>query len=310
MNTVRVSVVMPCYQSAQTLTKSVRSVQAQTIGDWELIAVDDGSRDDTLNVLNTLAGEDARIRVIHQENGGVSSARNAGMDTAQGEWVFFLDADDLLTPDALETLLHMTSDDLDVVCGAYTMRYVDEGNREEVHTCANGDLQTVMESLIRGDSALNSMCARLYRRSVLEAYSIRAPLGVKIGEDVLFNLAFFAKARAYAMSDRIIYIYEFGGDSAMTRARRDVYLKSQAMLDGITAFIRKQGWQTRMFRAHIDIYLRTLRVDRGRFCAALAFKRDIVRRLVQGVTFSELPSKQKLYYIALVVCPFSSILLP
>ena len=310
MSAVRVSIVMPCYQSAQTLAKSVRSVQAQTVSDWELIAVDDGSRDNTLQVLEALAQDDTRIHVIHQENGGVSSARNAGMDAAKGEWVFFLDADDILAQDALEVLLGMTSDELDVVCGAYTMRYVDEGGREEEHACASGDLQTVMESLIRGDSALNSMCARLYRRSVLDSYKIRAPLGVKIGEDVLFNLEFFARARAYAMSNQVVYIYEFGGDSAMTRARQGVYQKSQKMLDGITAFIAKQGWQTRLFRAHIDIYLRTLRADRGRFRSALAFDRDIVRCITQGVELLKLPSKQKLYYLALVICPFSSILLP
>ena len=310
MSAVRVSIVMPCYQSETTLVKSVRSVQAQTVDAWELIAVDDGSRDNTLAVLHTLALEDERIRVIHQENGGVSSARNTGIDAAQGEWVFFLDADDVLKEDALQVLLEMTDESLDVVCGAYSMRYMDEGCREEVHACASGDLQTVMESLIRGDSALNSMCARLYRRRVLEEYGIRAPLGVKIGEDVLFNLAFFAKARAYAMSNRVVYIYEFGGDSAMTRARRDVYLKSRDMLDGITAFIRLQNWQTRMFRAHIDIYLRTLRVDRGRFRAALAFNREIVRRIASGVEMKALPGKQKLYYIALHICPFSSILLP
>lgn len=310
MSAVKVSVVMPCYQSEGTLAKSVRSVQAQTIGDWELIAVDDGSRDNTLAVLSALAGEDTRIRVIHQENGGVSSARNTGIDAAKGEWIFFLDADDLLTEDALEVLLSLSDESLDVVCGAYKMRYVDEGNREEIHTCANGELQTVMESLIRGDSALNSMCARLYRRSVLDEHHIRAPRGVKIGEDVLFNLAFFAKARAYAMSDRVIYVYEFGGDSAMTRARSDVYIKSQDMLQGITAFIRIQNWETRLFRAHIDIYLRTLRVDRGRIRAAFAFDRSVVRRIVQGVEFSVLPRKQKLYYLVLRICPFSSILLP
>lgn len=301
---------MPCYQSADTLEKSVRSVQDQTVCDWELIAVDDGSTDCTLEALYALARGDVRIRVIHQENGGVSSARNRGIEEAKGEWVFFLDADDLLTPDALETLLTMTNDQVDIVCGAYTMRYVDENNREEMHVCADGDLQTVMESLIRGDSALNSMCARLYRRSVLLEYYIRAPLGVKIGEDVLFNLDFFAKARGYAMSDHVIYIYEFGGDSAMTRAKSDVYLRSRDMLAGITAFIRRQGWETRLFRAHIDIYLRTLRADRGRLAAALAFDREIVRRITQGVKLSKLPQKQQLYYVALVICPFASIMLP
>lgn len=310
MNEVKVSVIMPCYQNGDTIEKSIRSVQAQTIGGWELIAVDDGSKDDTLCVLESLAAQEPRMRVLHQENGGVSSARNAGIETARGEWLFFLDADDLLTPDALETLLNLATPSLDVVCGAYAMRYIDEGNREEIHTCADGDLQTVLESLIRGDSALNSMCARLYRRTLVEEHCIRAPLGVRIGEDVLFNLEVFAKAGGYVMTDRVIYIYEYGGDSAMMRARKDVYARSQDMLQGITAFIERQGWQTRLFRAHIDIYLRTLRADRGRLNAALSFSRKIVRSITDGVTFSQLCMKQKIYYAALVICPFSSVMLP
>lgn len=304
---IRVSVIMPCYQNGDTLEKSVRSVQAQTVSDWELIAVDDGSRDHTLQTLECLAREDARIRVIHQENGGVSSARNRGMEAAKGKWLFFLDADDLLTPGALETLLAMEKETLDVICGAYVMRYTDESGREEIHACADGDQQTVLESLIRGDSALNSMCARLYRRSMVAKHGITAPYGVKIGEDVLFNLDVFAAAQAYAMTDRVIYIYEFGGDSAMTRARRDVYARSQDMLRGITAYIERHGWQTRLFRAHIDIYLRTLRADRGRLAR---FNRGIVREITRGVDVSRLCLKQKLYYLALVLCPAASILLP
>ena len=305
-----VSIVMPCYQNGGTIARSVHSVQAQTFADWELIAVDDGSTDDTLAQLNTLAASEPRMRVIHQENGGVSAARNAGIDAAQGDWLFFLDADDQLTEDALSFLLGLTDDALDVACGAYEMRFADEGGRCERHACADGDLQTVLESLIRGDSALNSMCARLYRASLIREAGIRAPLGVAVGEDVLFNLDVFARARAWRMSDRVIYIYEFGGDSAMTRARQDVYARSQDMLAGITAFIAAHGWQTRLFRAHIDIYLRTLRADRGRLRAAMAFDRRIVRAVTDGVCPQALCAKQRLYYAALRLCPFLSIALP
>ena len=307
---MRVSVVMPCYQSGETVERSVRSVQAQTMADWELIAVDDGSTDDTLARLRALQKDEPRMRVVHQSNAGVSAARNAGIDAARGEWLFFLDADDRLTPDALATLLDMTDDALDVVCGAYEMRYADEGGRSERYACADGDLQIVLESLIRGDSALNSMCARLYRTAFIQRHGIRAPLGVRVGEDVLFNLDAFAVARAWRMSDRVIYIYEFGGDSAMMRARRDVYARSRDMLAGITAFIAAHGWQTRLFRAHIDIYLRTLRADRGRLRAALAFDRRIVRAITDGVRPRELCAKQRLYYAALRLCPFLSIALP
>ena len=96
----------------------------------------------------------------------------------------------------------------------------------------------------------------------------------------------------------------------MTRARQDVYARSQDMLEGITAFIAAHDWQTRLFRAHIDVYLRILRADRGRFAAAIAFNRKIVRSITAGVAFDQLCVKQKLYYMALVLCPFASILLP
>lgn len=305
-----ISVVMPCYQNGATLSRTVYSVRAQTMRDWELIAVDDGSTDGTADVLDELAAGEARMRVIRQENGGVSSARNAGLAAASGTWVFFVDADDILLPDAFETLLAHAGEDVDIVCGAYRMRYGDEGGREETMTCACGDLQTVLESLIRGDSALNSMCARLYRVSMLQENGITAPPGVAIGEDVLFNLAAFTAARAYVCLPDTVYVYEFGGDSAMMRARKDIFARSQGMLEGIDRFLMEQGLETALFRAHIDVYLRTLRADRGRLRAALAFDRALAGRITHGVAWRRLCTKQRLYYAALRALPCLSYFLP
>ncbi|MGN0995884.1 MAG: glycosyltransferase family 2 protein, partial [Candidatus Ventricola sp.] len=106
----KVSIVVPCYQNGRTLARTVQSIVGQTAPDWELIAVDDGSADDTLSVLRTLAREEPRMRVLHQENGGVSAARNAGMAAARGTWLMFVDADDWLLPDALEHLLSLAGD--------------------------------------------------------------------------------------------------------------------------------------------------------------------------------------------------------
>ena len=310
MNRPLVSIVMPCYQNGQTLARTVRSVQAQTEANWELIAVDDGSRDDTLAVLTQLAQDEPRMRVIHQENGGVSAARNAGMEAAHGTWLSFVDADDHLLPHALAHLLALTDEETDIVCGAYVMRFRDEGGREEFHACADGDLQVVLESLLRGDSALNSMCARLYRTQMLREHDVRAPKGVKVGEDVLFNLDAFFAARAWRMSAETIYIYEFGGDSAMTRASRDFYVRSMPMIDGIGRFIDAHHLATTLFRAHIDLYVRTLRADRGRARAALSLSRAMTARITKDVDFGSLPAKQKLYYLALRALPASSFLLP
>ena len=248
-----ISIVMPCYNCETSLVRTAECIRAQTVADWELIAVDDGSSDGTGAALDALARADARIRVIHQENGGVSRARNAGMAAARGEWLAFADADDVLPPDALATLLALDDGGADILCGAYTIRYT---------------------------------------------------------EDVLFNLDAFYAARSWRMTRQSVYRYDLGGDSAMTRAKGQVYESAKPMLCGITRFIRKNGLQTALFRAHIDIYLRTLRNDRGRRGAASAFDRAVAACVTEGVRFSELGAKQKAYYIALRVCPRTSYFLP
>ena len=215
-----------------------------------------------------------------------------------------------MPPDALATLLALDDGGADILCGAYTIRYTDEGGREERLACAEGDRQTILESLVRTDSTLNSMCAKLYRAAMVREKGLCVPPGVKVGEDVLFNLDAFYAARGWRMTRQSVYRYDLGGDSAMTRAKGQVYESAKPMLCGITRFIRKNGLQTALFRAHIDIYLRTLRNDRGRRGAASAFDRAVAACVTEGVRFSKLGAKQKAYYIALRVCPRTSYFLP
>lgn len=101
-----ISVIIPAYNAETYLPETVRSVQNQTHSDWELVVVDDGSTDGTGGLVDALAAQEPRVRAVHQGNGGLSAARNAGLRTASrgAEFVLFLDADDVLEPDALETL--------------------------------------------------------------------------------------------------------------------------------------------------------------------------------------------------------------
>ena len=102
---MRVSIIVPCYNSTRYLSACVDSVLAQTMPDFEVLLIDDGSTDGTLALAQALAARDARLRVLHQENAGVSAARNLGLAHARGEWITFVDSDDLLAPDALEIML-------------------------------------------------------------------------------------------------------------------------------------------------------------------------------------------------------------
>ena len=97
-----ISIIIPIYNAEKYLCQCIESVLAQTFLDWELILVNDGSKDDSLNICRRFAAKDSRITVIDKPNGGVSSARNRGLEEARGEWITFVDADDWLDADALE----------------------------------------------------------------------------------------------------------------------------------------------------------------------------------------------------------------
>ncbi len=112
-----VSVIVPVYKSRETLVRCVESLRNQTIEELEIILVDDGSPDGSGKICTELSKEDARIRVIHKENGGVSSARNAGIEKAKGEYLLFADSDDYVEPDLVEKLLDGIGQDDMAICG-------------------------------------------------------------------------------------------------------------------------------------------------------------------------------------------------
>ena len=111
-----ISVIVPVYNVEKYINRCIESVLAQTYRNFELILVDDGSPDNCGAICDDYASKDRRIRVIHKENGGVSSARNAGLDSAGGDYILFVDSDDYITPEHIELLIPVESEDL-VCCG-------------------------------------------------------------------------------------------------------------------------------------------------------------------------------------------------
>jgi glycosyltransferase involved in cell wall biosynthesis len=107
---VKISVIIPVYNAADFLSRAVGSVLMQEFDDFEVILVDDGSTDGSAAICDEFAAHDERVRVIHKENGGVSSARNAGLDAAHGEFVMFVDADDAIKDDSLVNMYSFNSD--------------------------------------------------------------------------------------------------------------------------------------------------------------------------------------------------------
>lgn len=130
----KVSVIVPCYNYARFLGRTIGSLQMQSYRNWEAIVVDDGSTDDTRQVALRLADEDPRVRYVHQQNSGTSEAKNTGIRLAQGEYVLFLDADDLISPEKLKAHVEHFRNSPHVDISYSRFRYFEDGREDRLFT--------------------------------------------------------------------------------------------------------------------------------------------------------------------------------
>lgn len=266
---MKVSIIIPCYNSEKYLQACMDSVFAQTFSDFEAILIDDGSKDDTLRIAREIEKQDARVRVLAQENSGVAAARNLGLDHAQGEWVTFVDSDDILPEDALETLLSACKDAVDmVVCAHETF---DE----------NGPIETVIPQsrwmdkrgaarrraiclrLIEGDCVLNIMCNKLHRRALIEREHLRLTQGVRMAEDALFNLEAVLCGGKTAYVNRVAYRYRMHAASATQTDKTAEYDKHLPWLKAMGDMLLRRNELEAHFGAYLDSIALRLYKDGG-----------------------------------------------
>ncbi len=208
MSNPLISVIVPVYKVELLLERCVRSLQRQTHENLEIILVDDGSPDGCGSLCDGFAAEDPRIRVIHKENGGLSSARNAGLDIARGEYIAFVDSDDWVEPRMYETMLALAVKyDVKLVCAG---RYdVSEKTGEKTPgLCPKREEKITGEALaariFRWEGLDSAAWDKLYHRSLLE--EIRYPVG-KIVEDVPTTYRIALKAGAAVLCPQSFYNY-------------------------------------------------------------------------------------------------------
>lgn len=185
MNNPKVSIVVPVYNVEKYLVRCVESILAQTYRHFELLLVDDGSTDASGRLCDRLALTDSRIKVLHKENGGVSSARNLGLDNADGEWVCFCDSDDVVQPKYLGSMVNAIVADSSLVMASYRREDGLTFKLEE-GTVWHGNM--VRRFFEQKWIAVSAPYAKLYNRSILETHSIRFPVDIHMGEDAIFIL--------------------------------------------------------------------------------------------------------------------------
>ena len=209
-----VSIVIPVYNVENYIGRCIESVLGQTYQNFELILVDDGSPDRSGAICDEYALKDERITVIHQENAGVSKARNAGLACAKGEYLLFVDSDDWVENNHIENLLPVGDEDL-VYCG--TKMYV---NAKFVENRAMPALTVTREEWVDDYANFDSrgltifFISPCYRMDIIREKNLMFDVGLRISEDGLFNLEYLKYCKKIRYSDVSTYCYEDGDDSS------------------------------------------------------------------------------------------------
>ena len=224
----KVSVILPIYSVRDFIGECVESLLAQTLDDFEVICVDDGSPDDSVDIARRIVGDDARFQFVEQENAGLSAARNHGLRIARGDYITFLDSDDLYVPEALE-LLYLTAvadhlDYLDFTAhafyeSAHMRRILNEDyfeQRTDIEGVMTGpQLFTRYQQL---DEYCCPACFHFFARTLIEKSELRFVEGI-IHEDELFSPLLIAQAQRAAFLNEPLYLRRMRDASIMNTRR-------------------------------------------------------------------------------------------
>lgn len=181
------SIIVPAYNAELYIAECTDGILSQSYKDFELILVDDGSQDRTLSIIKEQAAKDARIRVFSKSNGGVSSARNYGLDIATGEWVAFIDADDKIDKDYLLHLMEY-SVEADIVIGGF-QSFGTELLVNKFNNRGGYDEQTIGSFFSNNlkKMPLGVPWGKIYKRQIIESNHLRFDEKIHFNEDSLFN---------------------------------------------------------------------------------------------------------------------------
>lgn len=209
---VKISVVVPVYNNAQCLPRCIDSLLAQTYKNLEIIVVNDGSTDNTEDILAQYRALDPRVRPIQQENGGVTSARIHGICEATGDWIGFVDGDDQVEPIMYEQLLkNALAYDADISHCGYQMVF-DDGRIHYFYNTGDiieQDTITSLCELLSGARIEPGLCNKLFHKSLFDSlmHNHPMPADIKINEDLLMNFILFSAAKNTVFEDFCPYHY-------------------------------------------------------------------------------------------------------
>ncbi len=268
-----VSIIVPVYNCDKWLKECVDSIIAQSYNDWELILVDDGSTDSSPAICDNYAGKDSRIRCIHQVNGGVSAARNVGLDNTNSQYVMFVDGDDMLMPDAIETLMKFANDNINlrIISGAYVYdtnpnEYIDKryniSNDSSLYIIDAKEL--IINTLYQKPATDTSVSWKLFKRSLFNNINFRC--GRFEDLDIFYRL--YLEAGKVGVCNKVVYFYRKHHSSfinSWSEGRKDILTVIDRMEEYLTQHINGVSGAIahRRFSANYNIFVTLCRIGQS-----------------------------------------------
>ncbi len=218
------SIIIPVYNTEEYLAECINSILEQTYNDWELILVDDGSTDNSGVICDDFAQRDSRIKVLHTENGGASHARNAGIEHATGKWISFVDSDDWISSDYVDTIAN-TNEDYDIIYFNLVKKF-SNGFENYLHTPSliSKDRKGTEEILFQlkygplGD-IFGWTCAKFYKSSIIKENKIRFVEELTFREDEIFTMQYCIHINSIKLIDKYLYYYRIRNNGLTANGR-------------------------------------------------------------------------------------------
>ena len=230
-----VSVIVPVYKAEMWLHRCVDSILAQTMKDFELLLIDDGSPDRSGEICDEYAKKDKRVKVIHQENKGCVGARNAGLFVAKGKYLAFVDSDDYIREDMLGKMVNVAEvEELDIVwCGVV-------GELKEKNVYYSFDVRNDVDLMIKGlltGCVQGWLCNKLIKREFWDKCNIVVDERYCVFEDVLISLQLFYNRPKQGNVKEYFYVYNWINEFSQTSSGQDVLIKAVGNINLIYDFL-------------------------------------------------------------------------
>ena len=244
-----VSIIVPVYKVEKYLAECIDSIIRQSYKNWELILIDDGSPDSCGKICDSYAINDERISVIHKENGGLSDARNCGIEKARGNYITFIDSDDFVSVNYLETLItYANIYEADIVQCEYSRdrTQIDKQTEKEKITLLKGE--SILKDYLRFNKPCVLACAKIYKKELFD--NLRFPIGL-IDEDNFTTYITYYNAKVFVNVNTVLYFYRINQTSISNRPFDD---NKFGILESTQAIRNYLDGKTNIFDSDVDYY--------------------------------------------------------